>query len=220
MENVTPATSLLEKRRQMFEVQEQLEVQKAEFNRREEGLRKREDALKKKDLELQESLVKFSKFLQENDSKWTRAEKKATDEIRSRLQKEEEIRVLSKALDDLRQQQLLASNLVENSLRYQKYLEQVSGLGGGGGRGRGREPGGWRAPGGPGITTSPPALTSLPRRLPATRFSRSRRSTTRSGIFWIGTPRWRRPTTTSGSSRRRPPTRTSRRGQSCRPTAK
>ena len=37
----------------------------------------REEGLKKKDLELQESLIRFSKFLQENDSKKTRAEKKA-----------------------------------------------------------------------------------------------------------------------------------------------
>ena len=36
--------------------------------------------LKKKDLELQESLIKFNKFLQENDSKRNRAEKKQLDE--------------------------------------------------------------------------------------------------------------------------------------------
>ena len=33
MEHVTPATRLLEKRRQMFDVQESLEQQKVEFNR-------------------------------------------------------------------------------------------------------------------------------------------------------------------------------------------
>ena len=33
MERVTPATRLLEKRRQMFDVQESLEQQKVEFNR-------------------------------------------------------------------------------------------------------------------------------------------------------------------------------------------
>lgn len=32
--------------------------------RREEAFRRREDALRKKDLELQESLIKFNKFLQ------------------------------------------------------------------------------------------------------------------------------------------------------------
>ena len=57
----------------MFEVQETLEAQKREFNRKEEVFKRREDGLKKKDLELQESLVRFSKFLQENDSKRTRS---------------------------------------------------------------------------------------------------------------------------------------------------
>ena len=65
MEHVTPATRLLEKRRQMFDVQESLEHQKVEFNRKEDGFKKREQGLKKKDLELQESLIKFSKFLRE-----------------------------------------------------------------------------------------------------------------------------------------------------------
>ena len=46
----------------------------------EEGFKARETALKKKDLELQESLVRFSRFLQENDAKRARANKKAVDE--------------------------------------------------------------------------------------------------------------------------------------------
>ncbi len=143
LEHVSPATRLLEKRRQMFEVQEALEQQKQEFNNKvivtastastccsvavllgalavtppapcklgtsvsrmctvcaaeyemcwqahvlchqqsdscgreaslpcqqqstvvqEEVFKRREDGLKKKDLELQESLIRFSKFLQ------------------------------------------------------------------------------------------------------------------------------------------------------------
>ena len=47
--------------------------------------------LKKKDLELQESLIKFNKFLQENDSKRNRAEKKQTDEKKQKQIKEQEI---------------------------------------------------------------------------------------------------------------------------------
>ena len=48
--------------------------------------------LKKKDLELQESLIRFNKFLQENDSKRTRAEKKRQDEARQKTSKEAEVR--------------------------------------------------------------------------------------------------------------------------------
>lgn len=109
----------------MFEVQEALEVQKQEFNRREEVFQRREEGLRKKDLELQESLVKFSKFLQENDTKRTRAEKKASDEIKLRHQKENEIDTLASELDALRAERTTTSEIVDKSMRYQKFLETV-----------------------------------------------------------------------------------------------
>jgi hypothetical protein len=65
LDEVSPATRLLEKRRQMFEVQEALETQKEEFARREELFKRREEALRKQDLELQQQLIRFNKFLQE-----------------------------------------------------------------------------------------------------------------------------------------------------------
>ena len=97
----------------MFEVQEALDAQKEgvlltihfnthtqtpfppsraeEFQRREATFQRREEMLKKKDLELQESLIKFNKFLQENDSKRNRAEKKQLDEKKQKHIKEAEI---------------------------------------------------------------------------------------------------------------------------------
>lgn len=45
-------------------MQEALDAQKEEFARREDAFRRREDALRRKDVELQESLIKFNKFLQ------------------------------------------------------------------------------------------------------------------------------------------------------------
>ena len=101
-----PVARLLDAQKQAFEVQAELDEQKrthahlvrsanegcslarwycaaSEVCRvpaQEEGFQAREAALKKKDLELQESLVRFSKFLQENDAKRARANKKAIDE--------------------------------------------------------------------------------------------------------------------------------------------
>lgn len=125
LEHVSPATRLLEKRRQMFEVQESLEAQKQEFQRKEEVFKRREETLKKKDLDLQESLIRFSKFLQENDSKRTRAEKKASDEIKLRHQKEAEIETLSETLGKLKVEKVTTSDIVDKNLRYTKYLEAV-----------------------------------------------------------------------------------------------
>ncbi|KAF6257143.1 flagellar associated protein [Scenedesmus sp. NREL 46B-D3] len=125
LENASPSTRLLEKRRQMFEVQEALELQKQEFARKEEILRKREEALKKKDLELQESLIRFSKFLQENDSKRARADKKAADEVKSRQQKEKEIEQLTEVLEQLREEKEHVHDVLEKYMQYQRYLESV-----------------------------------------------------------------------------------------------
>lgn len=60
----------------------------------EEVFKRREEGLKKKDLELQESLIRFSKFLQENDAKRMHALKKALDERKTREEKEREIEQL------------------------------------------------------------------------------------------------------------------------------
>ncbi|GLC45244.1 Cilia- and flagella-associated protein 73 [Pleodorina starrii] len=125
LDHVSPATRLLEKRRQMFEVQEALEAQKLDFNRKEEVFKRREEALKLKDLELQESLIRFSKFLQENDSKRARAEKKATDEIRARSQKEKEIEQLTEVLEELKSEKERILEVLEKNMRYQQYLESV-----------------------------------------------------------------------------------------------
>ncbi|KAG2435900.1 hypothetical protein HXX76_007095 [Chlamydomonas incerta] len=125
LDHVSPATRLLEKRRQMFEVQEALEAQKQDFNRKEEVFKRREEALKLKDLELQESLIRFSKFLQENDSKRARAEKKANDEIKARVQKEKEIEQLTEVLEELKSEKERILEVLEKNMRYQHYLESV-----------------------------------------------------------------------------------------------
>lgn len=125
LDHVSPATRLLEKRRQMFEVQEALEAQKQDFNRKEEVFKRREEALKLKDLELQESLIRFSKFLQENDSKRARAEKKAADEIKARMLKEKEIEQLSEVLEQLRNEKERIHEVLEKNMRYQHFLESV-----------------------------------------------------------------------------------------------
>eukprot|EP00741_Cyanophora_paradoxa_P019101 tig00021122_g18443.t1 len=125
MDNVSPATRLLEKRRQMFEVQEALEAQKEEFARREELFKRREEALKKKDLELQESLIKFSKFLQENDAKRQRAEKKAADEVALRVKREGEIAKLRAELEKLKKDKQTSYTMLGKGMNYQKFLESV-----------------------------------------------------------------------------------------------
>jgi len=125
LDDVSPATRLLEKRRQMFEVQEALETQKEEFARREELFKRREEALRKQDLELQQQLIRFNKFLQENDSKTARAEKKAAEEVRLRDQKEKEIEELTKQVDEWTEKKDRMKVDLEQNLVYERYLLSV-----------------------------------------------------------------------------------------------
>jgi chromosome segregation ATPase len=125
LDHVSPATRLLEKRRQMFEVQEALDAQKEEFARREDAFRRREEALRKKDLELQESLIKFNKFLQENESKRNRAVKRKQDEHRQRLQKEGEIEKLKEQHRQKLEEEKSMRKQLELNDKYQKYLQDV-----------------------------------------------------------------------------------------------
>ena len=57
------------------------------------AFRQREEALKRRDLELQESLLRFTRFLQENDAKRAKAARRAADEARLRGEREAEIAV-------------------------------------------------------------------------------------------------------------------------------
>ncbi|CAK9071276.1 unnamed protein product [Durusdinium trenchii] len=95
-DNVNPATRLLEKRRQMYEVQDALENQKARFAKEEEQFRKKEEQLRVKDLQLQNQLVKFNKFLQDNEAKRRRSETRAHEEAAQIKLKDEEIQDLEK----------------------------------------------------------------------------------------------------------------------------
>ena len=64
--------------------------QSAALNLQEKNFKDREETLKRKDIDLQESLIRFSKFLQDNDAKRIRALKKAADERKTREEKERE----------------------------------------------------------------------------------------------------------------------------------
>lgn len=60
---LTPATRLLEKKREMAQVEAALVVQKEEFQLKMETLQQRRDELERKEKNLKEQLLKFEKFL-------------------------------------------------------------------------------------------------------------------------------------------------------------
>ena len=81
--------------------------------------------LKAKDLALQESLIKFNKFLQENDSKRNRAVKKMLDESRQKTLKEHEIERLLAEVERQKEKRGQMEEEVKKMSQYQAYLDEV-----------------------------------------------------------------------------------------------
>jgi myosin heavy subunit len=124
-DKVSPATRLLEKRRQMFEVEDALTAQKEDFARREEAFHRREDGLRRKDLELQDSLIKFNKFLRENEAKRVRALKRLADETKLSDQKDSEIQALQRRLEEAVEEDRRVKRQMNRHMKYQKYLDSI-----------------------------------------------------------------------------------------------
>lgn len=124
-ENVRPATRLLEKRRQMYEVQDALESQKAWYAKEEDQFKKREEVLRKTDLALQQQLFRFNKFLQDNEAKRRRAETRAMEEANQIRQRDEEIRDLEKQYEESRRQCGELEMEAARNMKYENFLEMV-----------------------------------------------------------------------------------------------
>ncbi|XJO77382.1 hypothetical protein BDV3_001970 [Batrachochytrium dendrobatidis] len=123
--DLTPATKLLERRREMLEVETGLLKQKEEFAMKMESLTQRREELARKETQLKDSLLKFDKFLKENDAKRMRALKKSMDERKVREQKESEIDMLKVSITGLGDKKNRQGNAVESNLWFQRYLEGV-----------------------------------------------------------------------------------------------
>lgn len=125
LEHVTSTTRLMEKRRQTLIATKDLETRRQLWVEQEVNFSQRESLIKKKDLELQDNLVRFGKFLQENDGKRVRAKRRAADEINLRLRKEREIESLTRKLNRIGTNEEIADTSLEKNERYGAYLELV-----------------------------------------------------------------------------------------------
>jgi len=90
-----------------------------------EAFRLREENLRKHDLELQNSLVKFNKFLQENEAKRNRATKRYEEECKLRKAKEKEAELLKKTLEGDRKEIEKLKHILRDRRKYQTYLDTV-----------------------------------------------------------------------------------------------
>ena len=124
-DQLTPATRLLEKRREMSEVEQALTAQKEEFQMKMESLQQRREELERKEYQLKESLLKFDKFLKENDSKRARALKKASEERDMKRGKDREINRLQEETGSLSKVRDKMQKKLAKYVGFQQYLDKV-----------------------------------------------------------------------------------------------
>lgn len=122
---MTPASRLLERRREMQDVEYGLSKQRDDYSIKMESISQRNEELARKESQLKESLVKFDKYLAENDGKKLRAMRKAIEEKSVRGLKESELTQLtslSERLVAIKRQQLKA---IEANSLFHNYLESM-----------------------------------------------------------------------------------------------
>lgn len=90
-----------------------------------EAFRRREEGLRKKDLELQEQLIKFNHFLQENEAKRQRALRRAEQERKVYESKKKLLKEKQEELADLRAKSEELSLKLARHRRYEEYLLAV-----------------------------------------------------------------------------------------------
>ncbi|CAH1232655.1 CCDC42 [Branchiostoma lanceolatum] len=90
-----------------------------------ESLQQRREELERKEYQLKESLLKFDKFLKENDAKRARAVKKAEEEKKLSKQKDSEISKLAEDVGELSKGRDQVQSRLEKHVIYHRYLERV-----------------------------------------------------------------------------------------------
>ncbi|XRB11702.1 FAP-73 protein [Pseudoscourfieldia marina] len=117
------STLLLKKKKMLQEVQEELDKKKAEYEGRMRTCKEREDEVLAKQERIRESVLRFEKFVRENDLKRARAIKKEREESQLRMQKEAEIERLREDLANLLARKEEYKNMLDRLGVYEAYLE-------------------------------------------------------------------------------------------------
>lgn len=124
-DKMNSTTEMLEKRREIVEIDQALAAEKEEFMMKMESLQLRIEELKIKECTLKESLLKFDRFLKENDIKRTRAVKKAIIEKEQIKLKDREITRLQHELESMKQRRQIVMTNVTKSKIYRDYMDKV-----------------------------------------------------------------------------------------------
>ncbi|KAJ3085909.1 Cilia- and flagella-associated protein 73 [Quaeritorhiza haematococci] len=119
------STLLLQKKKEMQQVQAQLEKKRIEFAKRMEECRGKQEELRAKQKQIRDRVIKFEKFLKENDAKRQRANLKAATERKLREQKEQELANLARQLQEEQLKTERIMRMIKKYQVYERYLQSV-----------------------------------------------------------------------------------------------
>ena len=119
------STLLLQKKKEMAEVQQQLERKKEEFRARMQRCQEKEVDLAARQEDIKEQVRKFDKFLKDNDAKRVRADRKVQEERKATTLKEAEKRDLEEQLKKLKAARQQLQEEVETKGKFQRFLDSV-----------------------------------------------------------------------------------------------
>ncbi|KAI9203218.1 uncharacterized protein BJ171DRAFT_511159 [Polychytrium aggregatum] len=119
------STLLLNKKREMQQVQAMLEKKREEFAKRMEECREKQEELRTKQKQIRERVLKFEKFLKENDAKRQRANLKAQTEKKLKEQKEQELSALQRQLQEEQIKAKKILSMLKKYKVYEQYLQSV-----------------------------------------------------------------------------------------------
>eukprot|EP00605_Chrysophyceae_sp_TOSAG23-4_P002510 GSChrysophyteH1.ASY1.ANO1.2773.1 assembled CDS len=119
------STQLLKKRKEMKEVDNALELMKNDYKRRMDECEERRISFETKQSKMRDQVLKFERFIQENDAKRARAEAKSKAERKLFMEKLEEIDKKNEEVRKLKEAQAELQEELERRRCFRDYLENV-----------------------------------------------------------------------------------------------
>lgn len=119
------STLLLKKRKEMREVDESLELMKKDHKKRMDECEERRIQFEIKQAKIREQVLKFEKFIQENDAKRLRAEAKAKLERKLHDEKVKEIAMLVEKIQRLEDDVKTLNEELNKKSCFKAYLERI-----------------------------------------------------------------------------------------------
>ncbi|RKO97592.1 hypothetical protein CXG81DRAFT_5991, partial [Caulochytrium protostelioides] len=119
------STLLLKRKKELHAMQLRLEAKRAEFLQRMEECQAKRVELRAKQKQVRDRVLKFEKFLKENDAKRHRADLKAIQERKAHDAKAGEIQDLHRGLQDAQAQAARLVQLAGRYAVYERYLQSV-----------------------------------------------------------------------------------------------